>query len=85
MGRMVRGRPAVQPRSPFPQQPRLPSAGPRLADLSNFAQTPTVCERNPREQVTIPKWQRGNLMSTFGFYPGPIDYWMLVTDWRNEE
>jgi hypothetical protein len=21
-------------------------------------------------------------MSTFGFYPGPIDYWMLVTDWR---
>jgi hypothetical protein len=24
-----------------------------------------------------------NLMSTFGFYPGPIDYWMLVTDWRN--
>jgi hypothetical protein len=22
-------------------------------------------------------------MSTFGFYPGPIDYWMLVTDWRN--
>jgi hypothetical protein len=23
------------------------------------------------------------IMSTFGFYPGPIDYWMLVTDWRN--
>jgi hypothetical protein len=22
-------------------------------------------------------------MSTFGFYPGPIDYWMLVTDWRS--
>jgi hypothetical protein len=22
-------------------------------------------------------------MSTFGYYPGPIDYWMLVTDWRN--
>ena len=22
-------------------------------------------------------------MSTFGFSPGPIDYWMLVTDWRN--
>jgi hypothetical protein len=22
-------------------------------------------------------------MSTFGFYPGPIDYWMLLTDWRN--
>jgi hypothetical protein len=22
-------------------------------------------------------------MSTFGFYPGPIDYWMLITDWRN--
>jgi hypothetical protein len=22
-------------------------------------------------------------MSTFGFYPGPIDYWMLFTDWRN--
>jgi hypothetical protein len=22
-------------------------------------------------------------MSTFGFYPGPIDYWMLVADWRN--
>jgi hypothetical protein len=22
-------------------------------------------------------------MSTFGFYPGPIDYWMLVTDWQN--
>jgi hypothetical protein len=22
-------------------------------------------------------------MATFGFYPGPIDYWMLVTDWRN--
>ena len=21
-------------------------------------------------------------MSTFGFYPGPIDYWLLVTDWR---
>jgi hypothetical protein len=21
-------------------------------------------------------------MSTFGFCPGPIDYWMLVTDWR---
>jgi hypothetical protein len=21
-------------------------------------------------------------MGTFGFYPGPIDYWMLVTDWR---
>jgi hypothetical protein len=21
-------------------------------------------------------------MSTFGFYPGPINYWMLVTDWR---
>jgi hypothetical protein len=27
--------------------------------------------------------QKGNLMSTFGFYPGPIDYWMLITDWRN--
>jgi hypothetical protein len=25
----------------------------------------------------------GALMSTFGFYPGPIDYWMLITDWRN--
>jgi hypothetical protein len=23
------------------------------------------------------------IMSTFGYYPGPIDYWMLVTDWRN--
>jgi hypothetical protein len=23
-----------------------------------------------------------NLVSTFGFYPGPIDYWLLVTDWR---
>jgi hypothetical protein len=23
------------------------------------------------------------IMSTFGFYPGPIDYRMLVTDWRN--
>jgi hypothetical protein len=22
-------------------------------------------------------------MATFGFYPGPIDYWMLVTDRRN--
>jgi hypothetical protein len=22
-------------------------------------------------------------MSTFGYYPGPIDYWMLITDWRN--
>jgi hypothetical protein len=22
-------------------------------------------------------------MATFGFYPGLIDYWMLVTDWRN--
>jgi hypothetical protein len=22
-------------------------------------------------------------MSTFGFYPGPIDYWMLFTDWHN--
>jgi hypothetical protein len=22
-------------------------------------------------------------MATFGFHPGPIDYWMLVTDWRN--
>jgi hypothetical protein len=22
-------------------------------------------------------------MATFGFYPGPIDYWMLITDWRN--
>jgi hypothetical protein len=22
-------------------------------------------------------------MATFGFYPGPIDYWMFVTDWRN--
>jgi hypothetical protein len=22
-------------------------------------------------------------MSTFGFYPGPIDYWMLVTDSRS--
>ena len=22
-------------------------------------------------------------MSTFGFYPGPIDYWMLITDWRD--
>jgi hypothetical protein len=22
-------------------------------------------------------------MSTFGFYPGPIDYWMLITDWHN--
>jgi hypothetical protein len=57
----------------------------RLADLSNFAQTQTVCQRNPWEQVSIPKWQwesDGNLMSTFGFYPGPIDYWMLVTDWR---
>jgi hypothetical protein len=21
-------------------------------------------------------------MSTFGFYPGPIDYWMLATNWR---
>jgi hypothetical protein len=58
---------------------------PRVVDLSNFAQTQTVRERNPWEQVSIPKWQwesDGNLMSTFGFYPGPIDYWMLVTDWR---
>jgi hypothetical protein len=22
-------------------------------------------------------------MATFGFYPGPIDYWILITDWRN--
>jgi hypothetical protein len=22
-------------------------------------------------------------MSTFGYYPGAIDYWMLLTDWRN--
>jgi hypothetical protein len=22
-------------------------------------------------------------MSTFGYYPGPIDYWMFITDWRN--
>jgi hypothetical protein len=22
-------------------------------------------------------------MATFGSYSGPIDYWMLVTDWRN--
>jgi hypothetical protein len=22
-------------------------------------------------------------MSTFGFYPGPIDYWMPITDWRS--
>jgi hypothetical protein len=22
-------------------------------------------------------------MATFGYYPGPIDYWMLITDWRN--
>jgi hypothetical protein len=37
----------------------------------------------PWEQVTIPKWQwesDENLMSTFGFYPGLIDYWML--SWR---
>jgi hypothetical protein len=24
-----------------------------------------------------------NKMSTFGYYPGPIDYWMFITDWRN--
>jgi hypothetical protein len=29
----------------------------RLADLSNFAQTQTVCERNPWGRVSIPKWQ----------------------------
>src|SRR6202166_1772070 len=28
------------------------------------------------------EWANGNLVSTFGFYPGPIDYWLLVTDWR---
>jgi hypothetical protein len=28
-------------------------------------------------------WPAKEIMSTFGFYPGPIDYWMLVTDWRN--
>jgi hypothetical protein len=70
---------------PAAAQNSPPSAGPCLADLSNFAQTKTVCERSPWEQVSIPKWQwesDGNLMSTFGFYPGPIDYWMLVTDWR---
>jgi len=70
---------------PAAAQNSPPSARPRLADLSNFAQTKTVCERNPGEQVSIPKWQwesDGNLMSTFGFYPGPIDYWMLVNDWR---
>jgi hypothetical protein len=22
-------------------------------------------------------------MATFGFYPGPIDYSLLITDWRN--
>jgi hypothetical protein len=22
-------------------------------------------------------------MATFGFYPGLIDYWVFVTDWRN--
>jgi hypothetical protein len=22
-------------------------------------------------------------MATFGFYPGPIDYWTLITDWHN--
>jgi hypothetical protein len=28
--------------------------------------------------------QRGeNKVSTFGYYPGPIDYWMFITDWRN--
>jgi hypothetical protein len=27
--------------------------------------------------------RRKKIMSTFGFYSGPIDYWMLVTDWRN--
>jgi hypothetical protein len=26
---------------------------------------------------------RESKMSTFGYYPGPIDYWMLITDWRN--
>jgi hypothetical protein len=31
----------------------------------------------------LPKGAKGNLMATFGFYPGPIDYWRLITDWRN--
>jgi len=26
---------------------------------------------------------RESKMSTFGYYPGPIDYWMFLTDWRN--
>jgi hypothetical protein len=28
------------------------------------------------------RWRK-ETMSTFGYYPGPIDFWMLVTDWRN--
>jgi hypothetical protein len=28
-------------------------------------------------------WPAKESMSTFGYYPGPIDYWMLITDWRN--
>jgi hypothetical protein len=42
---------------PAAAQNSPPSARPRLAELSNFAQTQTVRERNPWEQVRIPKWQ----------------------------
>jgi hypothetical protein len=38
--------------------------------------------------VTFSRWAGdgtlgdGTLMGTYGFYSGPIDYWMLFTDWR---
>jgi hypothetical protein len=36
-----------------------------------------------RTPATAPKGSQRKSHGNLGFYPGPIEYWMLITDWRN--
>src|ERR1700723_202273 len=68
-----------RPGRPIPRDfARLRCAVYRTRRARRIRRRPCGTERPP----PLPKGNQGNLMSTFGFYPGPINYWMLVTDWR---
>src|SRR5712691_12335756 len=41
------------------------------------------CDRKPRPHVNAkPRPIGSQIMSTFGYYPGHIDYWTFATDWQ---
>jgi hypothetical protein len=64
------------------------AAGPRGAGLQlelgeDQRSSPAPCESFYVAVGGSQRERNGNPMNTFGFYPRPIDYWMLITDWRN--